>query len=455
MKTIEKMLMKYASPAALLLLAGWFALWAFKAEYSAAAMLAAYASAALFGLCLIRLFPRLAGWLSLEDGPPAETGIRASRFGRRHPWAAIALRVALLHVLLYAAAYCFDLARGGYTGGLLNTMERLWNRTDAPHYQGIAENWYVAEGDPRFHIVFFPLYPILIKILSLLNIGSFPAAVILSNICAIGCGILAYELAAVDMERKDALFTATLLSVFPGSFFLAAPMTESLFLLLSLACLLSSRKKSYLLAGLFGALAAFTRSVGLLLMLPVFIEAMGDILRDKPSSKGIAFRALGTSMIALGTAGYLLINHLVTGSPFTFLIYQSQHWNQQLGPFFNTAAYQTELLLKNAASGDTRMVYGLFLPNLLCAFGTLGILLPSMKRLRPSYGAYALVYFAVAIGCTWLLSGPRYLAVCFPVAFGLAELTKGRRIPRAVIAVILTISMLIYLWMFVSGYPVY
>ena len=196
--------------------------------------------------------------------------------------------------------------------------------------------------------------------------------------------------------------------------------------------------------------------MGLLLVLPVFIEAAGDYFHDKPlSPKAIASRLGGTGMIALGTIGYLLINRLVTGSAFTFLTYQSEHWSQSLGPFFGTAAYQTDLLLKNIITGDAELACGLFLPNLLCAFGFLALLIPSMKKLRPSYSGYALIYFAVTIGCTWLLSGPRYLAVCFPIAFGIAELTKGKKILRIAALIVLGMSMLIYLWMFVTGYPIY
>ena len=456
MNMIEKILIKYAPPILLIGLGGWFGVWAFGAGYSAMAIAAAALSTGLFGLCIARFFPALHTGLTGEEALLPDPGIRASRFDRRHPWAVIALRVILLHIILYAAAYSFDLAKNGYSGGMLDTMARLWNRTDAPHYQGIAQNWYVTEGDPRLHIVFFPLYPLLTKLFNFAVGNYFASAMVISNLCAIGAGIMAYELAALDMERKDALFASTLLSVFPGSFFLAAPMTESLFLLLSLSCLFCARKKKYLLSGGFGALAAFTRSVGLLLIAPIFIEALTDHVRNKPlSSRAIASRLGGTAMIALGTAGYLLINHLVTGSAFTFLKYQSEHWSQQLGPFFGTAAYQTDLLLKNIITGDAKMAYGLFLPNLLCAFGFLGLLIPSMKKLRPAYSGYALVYFAVTIGCTWLLSGPRYLAVCFPLAFGIAELTKGKKFLRAAALLLLAASMLIYLWMFISGYPIY
>lgn len=455
MKVLEKILQRYLGPALLAILSIWHALWAFDSGRSVAGLLAAMVSAGLFGLCLLRLPPVLHEWLVAEDVPLLSPGVRAARRDRRHPWGAIVVRVLLLHLLLYAAAYCFDLAKNGYSGGILDTLPRLWNRTDAPHYQGIAQNWYVTEGDARLHIVFFPLYPLLTRLFSIGG-NYFSGAMLLTALCAAGSAILAYELAALDMERKDALFTATLLSVFPGSIFLAAPMTESLFLLLCLGCMLAVRKKRYPVAGLLGGLAAFTRSVGVLLVLPVFIEVSKDWLRSRPSTPGdIAKRICSVCIIPLGTAGYLLINYLVTGSAFTFLTYQSQHWSQQLGPFFSTAAYQTDLFITNISSGKLQLAYGLFLPNLICAFGFLGLLLPSMNKLRPSYSGYALLYFAVSIGCTWLLSGPRYLAVCFPIAFAIARLTEKRKLIRLAAGILLLISMLVYLYMFVTGYPVY
>ena len=43
----------------------------------------------------------------------------------------------------------------GRQGGFLPALS-LWLKGDAPHYLGIADNWYVTTGDARFHIVFFP-----------------------------------------------------------------------------------------------------------------------------------------------------------------------------------------------------------------------------------------------------------------------------------------------------------
>lgn len=44
------------------------------------------------------------------------------------------------------------------------------------------------------------------------------------------------------------------------------------------------------------------------------------------------------------------------------------------------------------------MVWGLYIPNLVCGFGALGIMVPGIKKLRPGDGAFFLAYYGVAMG---------------------------------------------------------
>ncbi|MBQ3487987.1 MAG: hypothetical protein IJA71_06855, partial [Clostridia bacterium] len=36
------------------------------------------------------------------------------------------------------------------------------------------------------------------------------------------------------------------------------------------------------------------------------------------------------------------------------------------------------------------------------------------------------IYYALSVGATWLLSGPRYLAMLFPLALSIQRLTKTK-----------------------------
>lgn len=93
-------------------------------------------------------------------------------------------------------------------------------------------------------------------------------------------------------------------------------------------------------------------------------------------------------------------------------------------------------------------------PNLIAIFSALIIMFMGARKLRPSYTAYFIVYFAFVVGATWPLSAPRYLLVAFPLAFAAVALTNEK--PKDVaLTVISVVGSILYLAMFVAGYPVY
>ena len=68
--------------------------------------------------------------------------------------------------------------------------------------------------------------------------------------------------------------TILLIAIFPTAFFFLAPYSESPFLLLSVSAFWFARRDRWALAGLMGALAALTRSIGVLLVLGLAVEAI-------------------------------------------------------------------------------------------------------------------------------------------------------------------------------------
>ncbi|MEL7609176.1 MAG: mannosyltransferase family protein [Bacillota bacterium] len=439
-----------------------FCAWAFlKPDATAAGILFAALSAALFALAAVRCVGPTLETLSAEPEGPQKAPALSRESRRLHPWFRILLFALLSRIAVLALAYAFDLAAYGYQGGLFERLYGILVRTDAPHYLGIAENWYVTVGDPRFHIVFFPLFPIAVRGMMFLIPDAFAASLAVSTVSYMAASILLYELALLDFGRKGAWRAVILLALLPAGFFFCAPMSESLFLMLSLGCLLLARKGRFVLAGACGALAAFTRSPGLLLIIPVTFEAARSIVvlqKSGASGRALWGRAFGRGgaslLIALGFLGYLYVNYAVTGNPFQFMIYQSEHWSQRLGLFFSTFGNQAEYALKALASGDMPELLGLWLPNLVSQLAALTVLLLSAKKLRPGYTLYALAYFAFTMGATWLLSAPRYLAGLCVIQLALAALARGKSL-FAALAVVFCAAGVCYLYAFVAGYPVY
>ena len=382
--------------------------------------LAALLSAGLFAALGLRFVPGwVAFWSPGEDDapPPAE---EPPHMGLRIVAALLGwdLAVLLLAWLLRGAM--------GSAGSFRDTLS-FWLCTDSRHYIDIARDWYLSEGsiDRLVQLVFLPGYPVLVRLLAPLCGGELTAGLLVSALCYALAGWAFYRLLRLDHPHETALRALLILCLLPGSFFFAAPMSESLFLLSCCLCLLLWRKGRFGWACLCGGWAAFTRSLGLTLLVPLIMELVHSLVREKLPLKTLLPRCLALLLVPAGFGGYCLVNYLVSGDPLQFLTYQSEHWHQHLGLFFHTASYQTELAL-SSFTADPPLFWGLWLPNLLASLASLAMLAGAAKRLRPSYGAWAIAYYVIAIGATWLLSAPRYLLALPVLPLSLALLTEKK-----------------------------
>lgn len=373
-------------------LAALFVLWCARTPgLSVPGGIAAGCSAALFAAVGLRFVPAWVRFWQREDAAPAVPAQEPEHMAARIFAALLALDLALL-VLTWGVR-----ALAGQPETLAQALE-FWRCLDSRHYLDIARDGYIAAGDPDrvVQLVFLPGYPLAVRAMMLLVPSDICAGLLTSALCFAGAGCVVYRLLRLDLPHRQALRALRFLVLAPGCFFFAAPMSESLFLLLTAAALYLARTHRPVLGGLCGAYAAFTRSLGLLLLVP------------------------------LGFAAYCYINWRVAGNPLQFLIYQREHWNQRTGLFFSTAAYQTDYLLRCLRSGNWRDALGLWLPNLIACFSALILLAKTAPRLRASQTAWFLAYYIIAVGATWLLSAPRYLLVLLPVPLALAQCAQKR-----------------------------
>lgn len=345
-----------------------------------------------------------------------------------------------------------------------------WTYTDSHHYIDIARDGYISAADVPglietgvfadesaamdrlVQLVFLPGYPAAIGLMYLLVRDYVAAAFLVSALSFSGAGCLLYKLFRLDFGRETARRAIVFLCALPGSFFFAAPMSESLFLLCSAGCVYLVRRGKYGLGCLLGAYAAFTRSLGLMLFVPVFFELVNAYLRGG-KRRGTLACFFWLLLIPAGFGAYCYINYRVSGDPFKYMEYQSEHWGQNFGFFFGTAAYQLENAIKYLSEGRAT-VWGLWIPNLLWSFFALAIMIPAARRLRPGYTAWFIAYYAVAIGATWLLSAPRYLVAMpvIPLALALTADSHKKELTALAISIPLAAA---YLLAFTIGLQVW
>ena len=140
------------------------------------------------------------------------------------------------------------------------------------------------EGDPRFHIVFYPLYPLTVMVFRFLFMGNtILSAVFVSNICLIVSGVLMYDLVLKEQDRAGARRAVAYLMFCPLSLFYSIPYSEALFLMLCLLSVVLARRRHFGWAVFCGALCAATRSLGVLIAAPVSYTHL-DVYKRQPQA---------------------------------------------------------------------------------------------------------------------------------------------------------------------------
>lgn len=422
-----------------------FVLWHVRSHPSACGIAAASVSLGLFIFGCWRFVPGwLTFWSAAEEKPVGSDE-------PKHVLLYIAVISVAVELLLF---FGVELALAGERGmfSVENGMW-IWRCLDSQHYLDITREWYVfgEEWGRTVQLVFLPGYPLAVYPLYRLFGNDLYAGMLVSTVAYPAACCVFYRLLRLDLPHRSAFRAVSFLWLLPGGFFFIAPMSESLYLLLCLLSLFCMRKERFALAGLFGAYAAFTRSMGLLLVVPLFFEWVHGAASRTWKRRLVSL--LPVLLVPVGFSCYLQINYVMSGNAFQFLTYQRDHWGQRLGWFFSTAAYQTDLLIDKLGT-DRELFFGLWLPNVLWHFGTLTLFALGSKKLRPTYAAWFIAYFAIAIGTTWLLSGPRYLLAMPTVALLLGQLCD-RKWKYGLAAAVLAPLSVLYLIAFALRWQVW
>lgn len=323
-----------------------------------------------------------------------------------------------------ARAAVFDPARLTYGfGAWADPFLATFARWDSTWFVDIADHGY---GDGGSRAAFFPLYPLLVRAVSLVTVSTVAAGVLVSLACLFGALAVLHRLTALELDEDAATATVWLVALFPMSFFLGAVYSEALFLLLSVAACYAARTERWAWAAGLGALAALTRSAGLVLVVPLALLWWRAHRRPGAPLAWLLAVPLALAGFCLGLAAA----GLPADAPFTA---QTEWMRAFAGPFAGAwdgavAAWQGARQLLSgsrdpvrftAAGGDpfvvARINLVLFASLVAGVVATVGVL----RRLPLAYGAYVVAALALPLSYPVapqpLMSLPRFLAVLFPL----------------------------------------
>jgi hypothetical protein len=368
----------------------------------------------------------------------------------------LGVRVGLAILGLVAVAVLPALEAVGPPGWPVPPIERgwhhlvtAWERFDALWFLRVGTLGYV-DGDGS--AAFFPLYPLLIRILSPL-LGGHPlaAALLISHAAFLGALVVFYLLTESEYDEATARRAVLYLAVFPTVFFFLAPYSESLFLLLAVSSLAAARRGRWALAGIAGALASATRSVGILLPLPLGVEA---IQRWRERREGLIGPLLWSAVAILGTALYLV-----------FWWRKSGDW---LAPLHQQATWQREARLpwETIASGTREAfrwpgVYpgGYHLLDWIVVVPALVAAVWVTVRTRLIYAVYTWASLLAPLTLVFpgrpFMSLPRFLLTIFPLFWAPAILARDRRWVHETVIAVFAAGLGVMAVLFVDRYYVF
>ncbi len=327
---------------------------------------------------------------------------------------------------------------------------------DSGWYWDIARRGYFFSNDAQSSIAFFPLYPVLMRLVAA-PFGGGDAA---TWIAGIAISFTAFALALVAIHRftervcgsrEIARCTVLLIAVFPWSLFMTRVYAESIFLLTSVLAVSRAYDGQWRQAGVWGALATLARPNGILIAVPLLLLA----LHDNPGWRQIASRWIRLIPVPLALAGYCAYVYTLTGDPLGWISAQ-KHWGYSLGhpPW--------QQLLRMVGELMTYGPYEYFFISEIAPFELLHgvpalvflILTPAIfRRFGAAMGGYVLVSLLVPLSSNTLEGLGRYASVLFP-AFMLVGSTAPARAYEAIVIGSLVFRTLL-VCLFVTWHPIY
>lgn len=334
-------------------------------------------------------------------------------------------------------------------------LRSLPARWDATWYMDIAGFGY--RYDPRRGsgeqqaIVFFPLYPMLIRALDAVTRPARPATMkypeyvemrrvhlawcgLFISLLAYGCALVVlYRWAELHAGADAAAATVVLLSTYPFAVYFSAPYTEGLFLLLATGACYAFERRWLVLSAAAGLLAGLTRPNGIMLSLLLGILALEPLRRREPGwMRQIAPRLLTAAMPAVGLLLYTAFIYRLTGNPLAWVEAQAA-WGRQFSTTTAHYAWIWETITDQGLLAYVRAVPTEAV-QVVPAVLSLGLVWPVARRIGPAYAVFMLANLLPPLLQGGLLSVGRFTATLFPEFLVLALLIPAERRTNWIIA---------------------
>jgi Gpi18-like mannosyltransferase len=361
----------------------------------------------------------------------------------RVPWKTLsALFIGSRFFIWLVAAVSLPLAPKGRYFNAPSSVLDWFIRWDAPWYLDVARNGYrfTSPGEET-NVVFFPLYPLAIRLSSLGGMIDLRLAGYFVSLLGLAIAtVCLWRAVAREFDNpRLATFSVAFLLFGPVSFFFSTLYSEAFFLPLVIVSIDAARRERWWLAGLCGMLAAFTRFVGVLLIVPLVWQLVALYGR----ARQFHVNALVACALPLvGFTAYCALMAWTVGDARAYF-HGQVYWGRRFAWFYL-------LFARESFTGQPLFYQVWFTGTVVVAFALLA--LGARLRVPSTYSVFGLAFGFVYISSRFVEGLPRYFSVVFPL-YVTAALVVTRwprwRIPLFACSVI---SLTLSVTLFVNGY---
>jgi hypothetical protein len=369
------------------------------------------------------------------------------RWLRRSHVRAAAATVAVTRVTVLLVG-CFAVYTFGYASADVplrlfdNEVLNLPIRWDAGWYLQIVTDGYRFAADApdvQQNIVFFPAYPMLVRLVGRLfgghTRGYVAAGMTVSLASFFGALLYLYALAREFLDEERARYALWLIASYPFALFFGVIYTESLFLLAAVAAFYHMSKAQFGRAMAWGLLVGLTKTNGAVLSIPLAMLAISPRLRvadtrrvhrfdpavELPPRMAAGSTARAIAAAAMPGVGLLIFAAFVwrlTGDPLAWARGQAA-WGRTYEPITHVVGRQYAFITHGGL--NAYMAVGAYdVLNMVAAAFALAAVWPVARRLGAAYAALILVVIVPPIATGGWLSVGRFSSVLFPVFVWLA-----------------------------------
>ncbi len=338
-----------------------------------------------------------------------------------------------------------------------------WAQWDSGWYYRIAEDGYSYVKGRQSTVVFFPVYPLLMRATGAVVGNAYVAGILVTAAAGVASAALFFTWVRERLSPGAAKAALLLFVLYPYAFFMfGAVYADAVFILAVIGAFLLLEHDHPWLAGLVGAVATAARPMGAVLVIGLAVRAW-ERGREHPTADSDTdavaeansddapdrrWRGAGVLLSIGGLAAFSIYLWSRFGDPLAFLTGQ-EAWDQEAG----LRTWLKIQFFEDVTNFSSPLSWLTFVAHPILTFAGLACVPRIFRRFGKGYAIYVLLLIGLSALSTKNFFGmSRYLLAAFPCFAVAGELVADRPAVRRAATAASAVGLIVLTAAFSRGY---